>query len=103
MSVTLSSSAVGDLEEIVAHYEDRDGPEVGRRLVSEILDRIETLSTFPDAGRVVPELDTPALRELIHPPFRVIYRRQPRRVQVIRVWRSERMLKLPTISGRLSE
>ena len=94
MRVTLSESAVGDLEDIVAYYEEQEVPEVGRRLVSEILGRMEDLSAHPDAGRVVPEFSTPALRELIHSPFRIVYRRQPRRVQVIRVWRGERLLKL---------
>ncbi|MGB6995311.1 MAG: type II toxin-antitoxin system RelE/ParE family toxin, partial [Thermoanaerobaculia bacterium] len=27
----------------------------------------------------------PALRELIHPPFRIVYRRQEQRAQVVRV------------------
>ena len=49
-----------------------------------------------DMGRVVPEFDQPFLRELIHLPFRVVYRRDPRRVRIVRVWRSERRLHLPT-------
>lgn len=94
MEVTLSESALADLEEIVTYYEEREVPEVGRRLVSEILDHLEQLSAHPGSGRVVPEFDMPALRELIHPPFRIVYRRQAKKVQVVRVWRSERLLKL---------
>jgi len=44
---------------------------------------------------VVPEFDQPFLRELIHPPFRIVYRRDPKRVRIVRVWRSERLLHLP--------
>ncbi|PIQ97459.1 MAG: addiction module toxin RelE, partial [Nitrospinae bacterium CG11_big_fil_rev_8_21_14_0_20_56_8] len=44
----------------------------------------------------VPEFDQPFLRELIHPPFRIVYRRDPQRVRMVRVWRSERLLHLPT-------
>ena len=47
-------------------------------------------------GRVVPEFDQPFLRELIHPPFRIVYRREPERIRVVWVWRSERLLQLPT-------
>ncbi|MDJ0891444.1 MAG: type II toxin-antitoxin system RelE/ParE family toxin, partial [Gammaproteobacteria bacterium] len=32
------------------------------------------------------------LRELIRPPFRIVYRRDPKHVRVVRVWRSERPL-----------
>ena len=46
-------------------------------------------------GRIVPEFDQPFLRELIRPPFRIVYRRDPRRVRVVRVWRSERLLNVP--------
>lgn len=58
-------------------------PQHGRRLAAEILARIEGLGMHPDAGRVVPEFEAPNLRELVHPPFRIVYRREPRRVRVI--------------------
>jgi plasmid stabilization system protein ParE len=94
MKVTLSGSAVEDLASLLAYYAAEGLPDVGRRLVSEVLSRIEELQANPDIGRVVPEFGTPALRELIHPPFRIVYRRQQQRAQVVRVWRSERVLRL---------
>ena len=69
-------------------------PEVGKRLVSEVFQRVEALANHPDMGRVVPEFDQPFLRELIHPPFRIVYRRDAQRVRIVRVWRSERLLHL---------
>ncbi len=71
-------------------------PAVGRRQSAEILNRVQALRNHPDMGRVVPEFDQPFLRELIHPPFRIVYRREPERIRVVRVWRSERLLQLPT-------
>ena len=94
MKVTLAESAVRDLEEIVAHYEERGAPTVGADFVAEILDRIESLSDRPDVGRVVPEFENPCLRETIKPPFRIDYRRDAERVRVVRIWRSERLLEL---------
>ena len=47
---------------------------------------------FPDSGKVVPELETPWLRELEHPPFRIVYRRDETVVTVMRVRRSERLM-----------
>ena len=95
LPLRLAESAVRDLEELVGWYEAESAPEVGRRLVREVLEKIEGLSVFPDRGRTVPEFNQPWLRELIHPPFRIVYRREPHCVRVVRVWRSERTLKLP--------
>ena len=36
-----------------------------------------------------------AIRELLFPPFRIVYRREATRVRIVRVWRSERLLVLP--------
>ena len=47
------------------------------------------------AEQGVPEFDQPWLRELIFPPFRIVYRREATRARIVRVWRSERLLMLP--------
>ena len=36
--------------------------------------QIERLNDFPESGRVVPEFKMANLREIIHPPFRIVYR-----------------------------
>ena len=95
MRIQLTASAVNDLRELLLYYEEQSIPQVGQRLVAEILDRIETLSDNPDIGRVVPEFSTDSIRELIHKPFRVVYLREPSTIFIIRVWRSERILELP--------
>jgi hypothetical protein len=46
-------------------------------------------------GRVVPAFGAPILRELIRPPVRVVYRVDPGHGRGVRVWRSERRLRLP--------
>lgn len=71
-------------------------PDVGVRLVVEVFQRIQALADHPDMGRVVPEFDQPFLRELIYPPFRIVCRRDPKRVRIVRAWRSERLLHLPS-------
>lgn len=95
IAVTLADSALHDLQELLDYYREQGVPAVGQRLVTDILDAIDSLASFPDRGRMVPEFDQPFLRELIHPPFRIVYRRETGRVRVVRVWRSERLLKLP--------
>ena len=93
--VSFAESALSDLAGIQEWYAEEGVPEVGNRLVAEIFKRVEVLADHPDIGRVVPEFDQTFLRELIHPPFRIVYRRDPLRVRIVRVWRSERLLRLP--------
>lgn len=93
--ITFAESGIRDLEDIQAWYANESVPEVGRRLVSEILERIEMLRIHPDMGRTVPEFGQKHLRELIHPPFRIVYKREDKKVRVVRIWRSERLLGKP--------
>ncbi len=58
-----------DLRDIMDWYASQDVPGVGGRLVLEIIDRVRQLATFPDGSKVVPEFETPWLRELDHAPF----------------------------------
>ncbi len=94
-TVSLAESAVADLEAIRHWYIEQQVPDIGERLVTEIFRRIEALERHPELGRIVPEFEQPFLRELIHPPFRIVYRCDPGRIRVVRVWRSERLLRLP--------
>jgi len=95
ISISFAASALGDLEEIRAWYERQHAADTGWRLVQDIIAAIERLGQFPESGRIVPEFGIASLREIIHPPFRIVYRLDPLRVRVVRVWRSERLLKLP--------
>ena len=95
VAIRFAESALSDPESIRAWYAEQDVHEVAKRLLSEIVASIEALADHPDMGRIVPEFDQPFLRELIRPPFRIVYRRNPKHVRVVRVWRSERLLDVP--------
>ena len=95
VTITFADSAVSDLQDILAYYEEQSVPGVGKRLVAGIIADIELLKEQPDMGRVVSEFDIEFLRELIRPPFRIVYRRDKKRVRIVRVWRSDRLLKIP--------
>jgi plasmid stabilization system protein ParE len=95
IAIFFAASALADLEEILDYYQEQAVPQVGQRLVSGILADIELLAAQPEMGRVVPEFELDLLRELILPPFRIVYRRDANRIRIVRVWRSERMLVLP--------
>jgi len=92
---SFSDSALFDLEQIIQYHKDQEVPQVGKDLVAGIINRIESLSDHPDIGRKVPEFDDQRIRELIQPPFRIVYVKEKSNIYIIRVWRSERSLVLP--------
>lgn len=68
--------AKADLLEAVAFIR-REQPAAARRLYAEIQRQTKLLRTHPMLGRVVPEVKNRYLRELIVPPFRILYRLMP--------------------------
>jgi toxin ParE1/3/4 len=94
-AVTFAESAVRDLEELGRWFEAQGMPEVGTRLVREVIESAEQLAEFPESGRVVPEFGSPWLRELVRTPLRIVYRLDANRVRVVRVWRSARTMEEP--------
>jgi plasmid stabilization system protein ParE len=94
-TITFAASAFDDLEGIRAWYRDQQVPDVGNKLLGEIVSQVERLADFPESGRIVPEFGIANLREIIHPPFRIVYRLDSHKIRIIRVWRSERSLKMP--------
>ena len=50
------------------------------------------MKTFPESGRVVPELDRPEIREVIVKPYRVVYRYRGKAVEIVTVFRASRQI-----------
>ena len=95
IAITFAASAIKDLEDMQAYYSGEGVPDAGKRLTAEIIARVERLSAHPLSGRVVPEFHVEHLREIIYPPFRIVYRHDKNKVRIVRIWRSERLLKIP--------
>ena len=91
--VQWASPAIADLLEAVAFIR-REQPSAARRLYTEIERRTKPLRTHPTLGRIVPEFENRHLRELIVPPFRIVYRLLPRdhRIEVFAVVHGSRRL-----------
>jgi toxin ParE1/3/4 len=89
--IVITKPAIADLEALVA-FIGRDNPEAAERFGYELIDKAENLRTFPFLGRVLPEFKTENLREVIHRPYRIIYRVQEDRklIEVLRVWHAAR-------------
>lgn len=95
MKILVSASAFADLEEIIEYYKEQNIPNIGTELVNAIIEHLQIVLKHPEIGRKVPEFSYEYIREIIHPPYRIVYLKEIQTVQIIRVWRSERLLKLP--------
>ena len=61
-------------------------------MVSKIRDTARKLKDFPNAGRIVPELDDEAIRERFVYSYRLIYRIQNNNVLIVAVVHGRRLL-----------
>jgi addiction module RelE/StbE family toxin len=93
--IELAQSALDDLKDIKEYYQEQDAETVAVRLVDSILKSIKRLQDHPMSGRPVPELESRHIREIIRPPFRIVYWVRGDLISIVRVWRSERLLVMP--------
>jgi len=71
-------------------YIAQERPQAAAAWLEQLLERTATLDRFAKRGRVVEEIGHPAYRELLHAPYRVIYRVDPTRVVILTLRHSRR-------------
>lgn len=71
--VRLSRSAHSDIEEIT-RYISIDDPDQALRFSRFLIEHTKSLARFPERGRIVPEFEDEAIREIIVRAYRVVYR-----------------------------
>jgi len=90
--VIWAATAKDDLADIIA-YAANDSPTNALRILEEIKEASLQLHHLPERGRIVPELQDQGIlqyRELIVPPWRIMYRTAGRNVFVLSVLDSRR-------------
>ena len=91
LKVIWSTSARLDLKEIVSYIAE-DNTEIAHRFGFSLVDVTKSLASFPGKGRVVPELGSQNIREIIFKPYRIIYRIKDSEgvMEIVRVWHAAR-------------
>ncbi|HZF32714.1 MAG TPA: type II toxin-antitoxin system RelE/ParE family toxin [Candidatus Angelobacter sp.] len=92
MIVQWTATAVRHLTSI-HDYIAQDSPIYARRVVDRLTRRSQQIVLFPLSGRVVPEHGSESIREIIEPPYRIIYRIHRDRVDVVAVVHGARNLR----------
>ncbi|MGE3492009.1 MAG: type II toxin-antitoxin system RelE/ParE family toxin [Vicinamibacterales bacterium] len=52
----------------------QDSPYYASVVVSRLISATDRLVSLPESGRAVPEFDDPLVREVVHPPYHIVYR-----------------------------
>lgn len=97
--VVWSEPALSDLDAI-ADYVALEDPVAASGLVRRVLGHVEQLAAHPESGSRPPELPRSRYRQLVEPPCRVFYRYDGRKVFVLHVMRSERLLRKKRLASR---
>lgn len=90
-AIIWSPQSLRDLESI-RDYIAEDSVRYADLVVGRIVSSVERLASFPESGRVVPELNRPDIREVIVSSYRVVYRYRSGVVEIATVFRASRLL-----------
>ena len=91
IEVIWSRRAVDDFEELVS-YISQDSELYAVNFATKIVNAVETLKVFPEIGRIVPEYNSPGIREIIYRNYRIIYKLIPGSVEIVTVFQGSRHL-----------
>ena len=77
-----TTEAANQLETTVKHIQ-QDNPAAARNVAQAVIDSIEQLASFPGLGRPG---EVKGTRELVSPPYVVVYRSTEEIVEILRIW-----------------
>ena len=92
MKVFWTETSVNHLSSIY-RYISQNSPQYAQRLIERLTDHSEQIAQFPFSGRMVPEFETPQIREVIEGSYRIIYEIQTDQVNIIAVLHGSQQLK----------
>jgi len=93
LEVRWSPRAAEDLEDICTRIA-RDSEQYAAIFARRVLASVQTIPTFPRAGRVVPEYGDENLREKLFGNYRIVYRLREHAVEIVTVHHAARPLPL---------
>jgi len=78
-----------DLKQI-RDYIARDSKFYAEKVSLEIVEKSEILNSFPEVGRIVPEIGDPNIRELFIYSYRLIYEILPTKIEILALIHAKR-------------
>ena len=96
MKITWSPLAVDRVTE-AASYISQDSSAEAVRWVQKIFNAARRLEFFPESGRIVPEINNHAIREIIYGNYRIIYQISGKEIEILTVRNFKRKIALDEI------
>ena len=86
-----SLQAREDLRDIIT-FIAADNPAAAESFGFRLMSKVDLLAQFPELGRVVPEEQNEAIREIILRPYRIVYQLLAKQnaVAIVRIWHGAR-------------
>jgi toxin ParE1/3/4 len=97
--IVWTEPALADLDAI-ADYIALENPVVAAEVVKRIFLHVQQLTEHPESGSKPLELKRSRYRQIVEPPCRVFYRFDGKKVFVLYVMRSERLLRKSHLATR---
>jgi toxin ParE1/3/4 len=91
MRLRWTLQAADDLAAI-KEFIERDSATYARQVIEQLYEAAAGLVAFPDVGRAVPERGQENIREILRPPYRIIYRRGAEIIEILTIHHSSRLL-----------
>ncbi len=79
-----------DIEDFIS----QNSPQRAVRFINYLMQRGEGLSKNPLIGRIVPEISSPNIREIIAKKYRIIYKIQENKIEILTVFEGHKLLSL---------
>ncbi|MBU2537657.1 MAG: type II toxin-antitoxin system RelE/ParE family toxin [Proteobacteria bacterium] len=96
MKIIWSPLAIERASEI-AEYIALDNPTAATKWVERVFEKVKNLSSLPEAGRKVSEVNRNEIRELIFGDYRIIYRIEKSNISILTIRHSKQILPVDEI------
>jgi len=91
MKVVWSPLAIDRAAEI-AKYIAQDNIIAAENWVDTVFAKVEQLKSYPESGRIVPEINSLKIKELIYGNYRIIYRIEEKQVSILTIRHGKQIL-----------
>ena len=96
MRIIWSPLAVERAAEI-AEYISRDNPTAAEKWVDTVFSKVAQLKSFPESGRIVPEINNEDFRGLIYGNYRIICRVEKTQISILTILHGKQILPIDEI------
>ena len=96
MKIIWSPLAIDRATEI-ADYIAQDKPSAAVKWINTIFSKVEQLTSSPEMGRIVPEIENNQFREIIYGNYRIIYRIEKKQISILTIRHGKQILPIDEI------